>query len=113
MEQIKEMLRNATSKYLSNDAMTYKELYDVFFELKKALNSPHVDEILGSLDTNSDEHSELLSEIYQAIETLVNKNNKIRKRLTKKLIGGLFNLTERLEKINKKLICGKMIGRTA
>ena len=100
MEQIKELLRNATCKFLSDEGMTYEELIEVLSCLKEALASPifYKDDCLSSIGITTADYLAIKDALDMAL-------GYRRKRITRHLIWNLYNLSERLEKINKKLVC--------
>lgn len=96
MEQLKEMMRNAISKFLSDEGMTYEELIDVLSCLKEAFASPifNKNDYLSSIGISLDDYFSIKDALEQAL-------GYKRKKITRHLIRNLNDLSERLEKIDK------------
>ena len=96
MEQVKEMLKDSIGRFLSNERMTYEELYGILSELKTYFTLPIFNEVfLSSLGiTNTD---------YLKIKGAIDRALGYKKTINKKTIKDLYDLSEILNHVYENL----------
>jgi hypothetical protein len=96
MEQVKEMLKDSIGRFLSNERMTYEELYGILSELKTYFTLPIFNEdFLSSLGiTNTD---------YLKIKGAIDRALGYKKMINKNTIKDLYDLSEILNHVYENL----------